>query len=547
MPQAIQRLNFHLPRLLAIVAVAELMIYRLMVPVLRPRVDVAPPTWHAGLTYLGLFLFYFASAMALGVVGHQLWQLASRRVEKLSVLTWLLIPVGIVFLVLSILSIVTLPSARVTFLLEGSFVLVTFFIVMRELLRKGDLGFRLGLVMLAVPLIFHFYAPFSVRYIGGEEALWNGLTDEVESTGRWLVLLAALTVPYCLGARPFFLRAARLPPLLAAIFVGGFAATVVRQDYAKAMELAQNGLGISFGPGAPSSLVALCLLALAAMAWTLTSTLTAPSESRRQVGVGIALIVLGGYAFAWPLQYLLGIVGLFTIVGARAGLESEESMRTTPSVPAIEDEVWQKYMESVLRTLRGNSIEQEEGIGKGAVVTIAGEGGQSRSHFVFVQDEVSVKVTVERVLGAVVGLDVRCGDGDTQVKPLWTLHSKRPSGLGIVHPSPPSCDGKEYRDKKHDSLARYRICDAASLSEDLLDEVTVAAIHKHVRGWLAVWPDNTLRFQVYPGRGAPLDRPIPITALAFQTGKADPDDLLELLQLLREIASRSRDLVNKGA
>ncbi|MBL4635064.1 MAG: hypothetical protein JKY56_14425 [Kofleriaceae bacterium] len=541
-----QRFHFHLPRLLALVAVAEMMVYRLLVPVLRPPADVAPPGWHAALTYLGLFLYYFASAMALGVLAHQLWQLVKQKVENeqrsglTDVLTWLLIPVAVVFLALSIWSIVTLPSARVTFLLEGSFVFAVVLLVLRELLTKGELGIRLGLLVLAMPLVFHYYAPFSVRYIGGEEALWNGLTDEVEAMGRWMVLLAALTIPYVLGARPFFLRAARLLPLLAAGFVGVFCAVLVRQDYIKAMELAQYGLGISFGSGAPSSLIALCLLALSAVAWTLVNTLSAPSEARRNIGVGLSLIVLGGYAFEWPLQYLLGIVGLITIAKARPELAAEEDQRITPTVPAIEDESWQQYLESVLRVLRSRSGADEAGMDKGAVITIAGEAGQSRSHFVFSRDEVTVKVTIERVSGAIVGVDVRCGDGDTTGPPIWTLHSKRASRLGIVHPSPPSCTGKEWKRKGEECLTRYRILDTASLSEKLLSESMVSRIQHQVRGWMAIWPEGSLRFQVYPGRGAPLDRPIPITALAFRTGQADPDDLLELLELLVEITSFAR-------
>ena len=125
------------------VTLAEMLIYRLMVPALRPRDDLAPPAWHTALTYVGLFLFYFASALAIGVIAHQLWQLF-RIKTKTFWGRWVLLPVGSVFVVLAILSILTRPSAGVTFLLEASFVFALLILVASLLFRKGDLGIKIG-------------------------------------------------------------------------------------------------------------------------------------------------------------------------------------------------------------------------------------------------------------------------------------------------------------------------------------------------------------------------------------------------------------------
>ena len=54
--------------LLLLVAAAELAVNRLAVPTLLPRGNGAPPVWHEVLSYVGLFLLYFASTLAVGVL-----------------------------------------------------------------------------------------------------------------------------------------------------------------------------------------------------------------------------------------------------------------------------------------------------------------------------------------------------------------------------------------------------------------------------------------------------------------------------------------------
>jgi hypothetical protein len=538
------RLEGRLPHLLLLVAASEMVVYRLLVPGLRPRIDAEPPLWHSLLTYLGLFLFYFASALAVGVVAHQLWQIVRRRESHAKVLTFLVVPAGVVFLALACMSIVAAPSAGVTFLLEGSVVLAIVAIVLAQLTQKGDLGVRIGLVLLALPLVVHFYAPLSVRYIGGEEAQWNGLTDQVENAGRWLVLLAALTMPYCFGARPFFLRAARLAPLLVAVTVGVSGVLLIRNDYVKGMELAQNGLGFSVGPAAPSSLVALSLLALSAVAWTLASCFTVASRSRRLIGVGIALVVVGGYGFAWPLQFLVGLAGLLSISKAATTVQTEEraEMATLAalSVPPIRDDHWQPYIESLLEALRGEAASGEQG----AVVTIRGQSGQQRTHFVYKRDEMTVTVTVERVAGAINGIDVHCSVAEEepteQGAPEWTLHAHHEvSSLGIVHPAPPDCPGDSYRSEIAGFDTCFQLRDTGGWSEALIDDEIGERMVKEVHGWIACWSDGSLRFQVYPGRAAPLDSPIPITALSFQSGDMSTEPMVSLLDLLVELGQRA--------
>ena len=55
---------------------------------------------------------------------------------------------------------------------------------------------------------------------------------------------------------------------------------------------------MKIAPGAPPQVVAVYVTALAAVTMTLAATLSAPSMARRRIGVGFALMVASGYAFA---------------------------------------------------------------------------------------------------------------------------------------------------------------------------------------------------------------------------------------------------------
>src|SRR5690606_30313279 len=124
--------------------------------------------------------------------------------------------------------------------------------------------------------------------------------------------------------RPFARAVARLVPLAAAVVVSVLGVIIVRQSYEAGMRLASHGLGVDIGPGAPAETLALYLLALSTIAWTLVACVTADAASRRDIGLGIGLVVLGGYGFAWPLQYLVSLVGLMSIGEAAARVAGEE-------------------------------------------------------------------------------------------------------------------------------------------------------------------------------------------------------------------------------
>jgi hypothetical protein len=92
----------------------------------------------------------------------------------------------------------------------------------------------------------------------------------------------------------------------------------------------------------------------------------------------------------------------------------------------------------------------------------------------------------------------------------------------------------------------FQLRDVGSWTKALLDEETGGRMVEQVHGWIACWADGTLRFQVYPARAAPLDTPIPITALAFQRGEQKIDAMVSLLDLLVDLAQRAQTHAHKN-
>lgn len=533
-----------LVHLLLLVTVAELALNRLAVPALRPPGDMKPPMWHQLLDHFGLFFMYFASTLAMGVLGHMLVRLLRERRLYPAVLRYAMFASGAVFLVLAVLGVATNPGEEVSFLFDSSFTILLGALLVAQLTRRGDIGAKIGLFLLAIPLLIHYYAPFALRFLEGEEAIWGDLPLRIQEYGQWAVVFVALASPYCFAPRPFLRSAARLPPLAVASFVGLVGAVILRKHYEVGMLLASRGLGVEIGPGAPTHHIALYLMALAAITWTLAACLTARSSARRDIGIGIALVVAGGYAFAWPLQYLVGMVGLFTISAATRDVRRQEQREAAAArsggfrAPPISDEVWQGYIGALVESLRPDSEDN-----KASTVTIRGEEAPTTSHVVATRHGVPIRLRVDREEGSIVAIDVLCGEEPpSDLSPAWTLYARPERLLGLHgHAEPPEtpAPGRKTGDQSFD--LRFRLRDDGKLTETLLDDALRARATALVDGWMAYWPEHGLRYRVNPGRGAPLDHPIPITELAFRGAGALPtvERLVTVLDLLSSMAGRA--------
>jgi hypothetical protein len=532
--------GFDLVHLLLVVTVAELAFNRLAVPALRPPGETPPPGWHQVIDHAGLFLLYFASALAVGVLLRQLWQLGRNDPGIRAPLRWGLIVIGAPFAALAVYNLAAAPGQDLSFAFETLFTAILLLLLAVQLAGGGDLGIKVGLVFLIAPLVIHYYGPFALRFIEGPEALWGNLPERVRLWGHWSMVFAALVSPYCFAPRPFVRSAARLAPLGIALFVGVLGAVILRQHYEVGMLMASRGLGVELGPGAPSSFLALNLLALATITWTMTACFTAETVARREVGVGLALVVLGGYGFTWPLQYLVGLVGLVNISQAAqkvGAAERGEAGAHGYRAPPIADEVWQGYVRALVGTLRGSGDEVH-------ALTSEDDHGDSVTRVRAERRGIDVEVTVTRSRGAITAVDIRCGAGAPGAEPEWTLHARPERLLGMsAHPEPPASSAPVVRTGDLPFDQRFRIRDAGGRGERLLDEGLRARATALIDGWVAFWPGRGLRYQVQPGYGAPLDHPIPITELSFRgvAGAGSGERLVTLIDLLVDITARGLD------
>ena len=525
-----------LPQLLLVVAAIELAIYRLAVPALRPGDGEDPPAWHTVLSYAALFLFYFASAFAIAILVRELVRFARgaspstpRPIGKVLVLT------GAMLLTYAGKSLIVVPSATDTFLLELGFSLSLAAILAAQQRRGGDTAVKVGLVFLALPLLVHFYRDAAVRWWFPPEALWEGAADRVDAYGQWSLVLAALLSPYCFAPRPFADAAGKPAPLAIGAFVGLVGALVLRQSYEVGYLLAKRGVGVDLGAGAPMSTIALYLIALGSITWTLVSCFMATSPARRRVGVGLGLIVASGYGFAWPLQYLAGLVGFLTISDAASDVAGEEqAARGAEKVryrgPSIRPDVWQAYVGALVAALRERGYQA-------STVSV-----EERTHVLVLEaSRVPVRLMVDRGDDSIRSIEVVCGrDVQEELSPAWTLEARR--GFGApAHPPPPRVRAPRVRTGDPEFDRRFRVRDEGRLTGRLFDDGLRARATALLDGWLAFWPGQSLVYAVVPGQGAPLDTPIPVTQLAFGGGggPAGVERLVTLLELLAQIADRA--------
>src|SRR5262245_22005599 len=123
------------------VAAIELAVYRLAVPGLKPTdPNDAPPFWHTGLSYAGLFLSYFASIFAVGVILRQLILFARGEHRYWRPIAYALILSGAAFTTYAVRSVVDTPSEGDTLLLELFFSISLLLLVLGQLRRGGDVA-----------------------------------------------------------------------------------------------------------------------------------------------------------------------------------------------------------------------------------------------------------------------------------------------------------------------------------------------------------------------------------------------------------------------
>jgi hypothetical protein len=486
-----------------------------------------PPTWHMLLSYAGLFLFYFSGTLAALLIGIRC--VAGLREARGPRDIASNIALGGGALVAAIPLVIAAPP-ELSFPLEVAFAVAVLAIVAAGFAHERDLGVQLGLIVVAMPLLVHTVDVLGARFLWPESA-FDTSGARITHAGVMALCLAALVSPYVFAPRPFARAVTRPAPVLIAMGIAAAGAFAARQWYAVVAKAAALAIGVELDQGWADPRLALYLLSIATLSWTLAACALARSEARRQIGAGIALVVLGGYGFRWPSHYLLPLLGLALIAEAGRRVREQELAQLPIAIetPPIADAAWSAYVAAITGAIKRSVSDVH-------ALTTRAEGGLASSLIVGDKDGVAVRVRIERLEGSVIALDVTIGREIDELRGatvcLWAIP---PRHLGINPSGPPAAPVFKTGDAAFDD--RFKARGSAIVLGKLLDDGLRARAVATLDGWLAYWEREGLRYRVYPGRGAPLDHPIPLSDLAL--GKiGNPERLASVIELLVEIAVR---------
>lgn len=511
---------------LLLVALLEVAINRVAVPMLRPS-GGPPPGWHTALDYVGLFLFYFAGTLAALVLGSRCWRVfrdeareGSRALAGLIAVTALLAAAPLVIDAPAVLSVT----------LEVAFAVSVLVIAASSWGRRRDLGIQFGLPLVAIPLVMHAANALGAQFLWPDNA-FEGPGVVLARGGLLALCLAAMGSPYCFAPRPFARSIVLARPLIVALAIAGAGAVLARIAYGPLVHAATLAFGIELTSSQADPRLAMYLLAIATLAWTLTACARAPSPARRSVAVGLSLIVLGGYAFKWPHHYLLPLLGLSLLGEAARSVRDEEfGFATASETPPIGDAAWSAYIALIAQGLR-------RALGDVHSLTTRGDGGLASSVIVGDAGAIPVRVRIERIDGAVLALDVVVGREIDELRgatlTAWAMPMR---GLGQNPQGPPAAPMFRTGDAPFDE--RFKTRGSALAFGKLFDDGLRARAVATLDGWLAYWDAEGLRYRVYPGRGAPLDHPMPLSDLALGRA-ATAERLITVIELLIDLAARA--------
>lgn len=508
-------------------AALEVVTGRVAVPMLRPALG-KPPAWHVALDYIGLFLHYFVATLAAALIFGRCLAVVTKRGRVRHLLAHGALGGAAV---LALVPLVVAAPGAFTLVLEAAFATAVILIIVAGIGRTYDMGVQLGLVAIALPLLLHTLREIAAYFswAGGTPHLLLGIA----SGGGMAICIFAIVSPYLFAPRPLVRAMTKGWPIVAAMattVVGAYAVHAWYLDVARAVSLAT---GVTLRSPRIDPRLALYLLALATLTWTLASCWIATAEARRRIGQGIALVALGGYAFQWSHHYLLPLLGLALIADAARRVRDQElaDMPIKTSTPPITDAAWSSYITAVKAHL-------ETVIGASGVhaLTTRGDDGVQTSQVIGERRGIAVRTRIERFEGSVISLDIVAGhEFDERSTATLRLSAVQPRSIGAHPLGPPAAPRFASGDATFDE--RFRVYGNLHAFDRLFDGDVRARATTTLNGWFAYWDRGGVRHRVYPGRGAPLDHPMPLSDLALG-GPVTPERLIAVIALLLDIAAR---------
>jgi len=364
-----------------------------------------------------------------------------------------------------------------------------------------------------------------------ENITFDGPVADITRAGVFMLTLAALVSPYCFGPRPFSRAVTKPVPVVLAMVIAAVGATFAHLSYPSVVKAASLAIGVELTAQNGDPRLAIYLLSIATLMWTLASCVLAGAPSRRMIGAGIALVVLGGYAFRWPNHYLLPLLGLSLIAEASRTVRDEEldALPIAAQTPPIADATWSSFVGLVVAGLRRT-------FGEVHSLTTRGENDLVSTVFVGAKDGLAVRARVERYHGSVLALDIVVGKEIDEVRGATLVLWATPTAANGANPAGPPA-APVFRTTDGELDAKFRTRGSLLAFNALFDDALRARTVAQLDGWLAYWDKEGLRYRAYPGHGSPLDHPIPLSDLALNR-PASAERLVAVFELLAELGAR---------